>query len=143
MRLYSFRYFNIVKLQAKSLDQELTLFYPCHKNNNKNNKKNKNPSPKSIRRVCARRLKFDTKTNHKLLAEFRGLGVQMIHVTRRTRTTRRTPPKSTISEHPKNLFVTHRCLPKKFCTHIFCGPKFFFNQKCLFDQKKFWDQKFF
>ena len=29
----------IVKLQAKSLDQELTLFYPCHKNN-KNKKKN-------------------------------------------------------------------------------------------------------
>ena len=54
---------NIVKLQAKSLDQELTLFYPCHKNNKKkkNNKKNKkNPSPKSIRRGSARRLKFDT-----------------------------------------------------------------------------------
>ena len=29
----------IVKLQAKSLDQELTLFYPCHKN--KKNKKKK------------------------------------------------------------------------------------------------------
>ena len=29
-----------VKLQAKSLDLELTLFYPCHK---KNKKKNKNP----------------------------------------------------------------------------------------------------
>ena len=29
-----------VKLQAKSLDQELTLFYPCHK---KKKKKKKNP----------------------------------------------------------------------------------------------------
>ena len=39
------RPFSIVKLQAKSLDQELTLFYPGHKKNkNKNNKKkNKNP----------------------------------------------------------------------------------------------------
>ena len=25
----------IVKLQVESLDYELTLFYPCHKNNNK------------------------------------------------------------------------------------------------------------
>ena len=34
--------FDIVKLQAKSLDLELTLFYPCLKK--KNNKKNtKNP----------------------------------------------------------------------------------------------------
>ena len=30
----------IVKLQAKSLDKELTLFYPCHKKNKNNNKKN-------------------------------------------------------------------------------------------------------
>ena len=52
----------MVKHQAKSLDFELTLFYPCHKKNKnkKNNKKNKNPSPKSIRRGSARRLKFDT-----------------------------------------------------------------------------------
>ena len=47
----------IVKLQAKSLDEELTLFYPCHKKNNKN--KN-NPSPKYSRRGGARSLKFDT-----------------------------------------------------------------------------------
>ena len=32
-----------VKLQAKSLDLELTLFYHCHKNNKKNKKKKKNP----------------------------------------------------------------------------------------------------
>ena len=49
----------IVKLQAKSLDLELTLFYPCHNKNKKKNKK-KNPPPKSIRRGSARRLKFDT-----------------------------------------------------------------------------------
>ena len=42
------------------------MFYPCHKKKkkkkkkNKKNKKNKNPSPKSIRRGSARRLKFDT-----------------------------------------------------------------------------------
>ena len=30
--------FFFVKLQAKSLDQELTLFSPCHKNKNKKNK---------------------------------------------------------------------------------------------------------
>ena len=57
------------------------MFYPCHK---KNKNKNKNPPPKSIRRGCTRRLKW---TIHGLLAEFRGLGV---HVTRTTRTTRRT-----------------------------------------------------
>ena len=45
----------MVKLQAKSLDWELTLFYTCHKKN----KNNKNPSTKSIRMGCTRRLKFD------------------------------------------------------------------------------------
>ena len=38
---------------------------------------------------CTRRLKFDTKTTHGLLAEFRGLGVRMTHVTRRTRMTKK------------------------------------------------------
>ena len=61
------------------------MFYPCHKNKNnkkKNNKKNKkNPSPKSIRRGSARRLKFDTKTTHGVLAEFRGLGVTFVQAT--------------------------------------------------------------
>ena len=38
----------ILKLQSKSLDKKLTLFYPCHKkkkkkNNNKKKKKKKNP----------------------------------------------------------------------------------------------------
>ena len=67
--------YKIVKLQAKSLDQELTLFYPCHKKkkNKKKNKKNKNPPPKSIRRGSARKLKFDMlQTTHGLLGEFRG-----------------------------------------------------------------------
>ena len=49
-----------VKLQAKSLDYELTLFYPCHKNKKNNKSNKKNPSPKFIRRGSARRLKFDT-----------------------------------------------------------------------------------
>ena len=61
------------------------MFYPCHKNKKK--KKKKNPPPKSIRRGCTRGLKFDVKTIHGLLAEFRGLGV---NVTRTTRTTGRT-----------------------------------------------------
>ena len=46
---------------------------------------NKNPQPKSIRRACTKRLKFDTKTTYELLAKFRGLGVRMTHVTKRTR----------------------------------------------------------
>ena len=77
---------------SRSLDLELTLFYPCHKkNNNKNKNKNKNnPSPKSIRRGCTGRLKFDAQTIHRLLAEFRGLGV---HV---TRTTGRTKPRAKV-----------------------------------------------
>ena len=50
-----------VKLQAQSLEEELTLFYAFHKKKKKKNKnKNKNPSSKSIRRGSARRLKLDT-----------------------------------------------------------------------------------
>ena len=56
-----------VKLQAKSLDQELTLVYHGHNNNKNNNKKN--PLPKSTRKGRATRLKFDTQTTHGLLAE--------------------------------------------------------------------------
>ena len=56
-----------------------------------------------------------------LLAECRGLGVERTHVTRRKRTRRRAPPKSTITEHTKNIFVTPRWfLPKK----EFFGPIF-------------------
>ena len=66
------------------------MFYPCH---NKKNKKKKNPPPKSIRRRSAGRLNFDTKTTHVVLAEFRGLGV---HVTRTTRTTRRTKARAKV-----------------------------------------------
>ena len=40
-------HFIFVKLQAKSLDQELTLFYPCHKKNKKKNKKNKKKKKKN------------------------------------------------------------------------------------------------
>ena len=97
------------------------MFYPCHKKKNDKKKKKKNPSPKSIRRGSVRRLKFDTYTTHGLWAGFRGLGVQMTDVTRRPRTTRRTPPKYAITEHTKNLIVTHRpCLSKAFL-----DPKFF------------------
>ena len=36
----------------------------------------------------------------------------MTHVTRRTKTTRKTPPKSAIMELPKNIIVTRRqCIP--------------------------------
>ena len=71
-----------VKLQAKSLDLELTLFYPCHKNNKK---------------TPHQRLKFDTYTAHGFLAE---LGVQKNYVTRRTR---RAAQITTLTEHAKNL----------------------------------------
>ena len=59
-----------VKLQAKSLDQEMTLFYPCQKNK----KNNKNPSPKSIKMGCTRRLKFDIQTSHRLSLGGQGPG---------------------------------------------------------------------
>ena len=105
-----------VKLQAKSLDLELTLFYPCHKKKKNNNK---NPPPKSISGGCARRLKFDAQTTHGLLAEFRGLGV---HVTRRTRTT------------------TKFLDPKFFQTKIFfSGQKSFFVSKFFSDPNLFSD----
>ena len=44
------------------------------------------PPPKSIRRGCTRSLKFYVYTTHGLLPEFKGLRVQVTHVTRRTRT---------------------------------------------------------
>ena len=43
------------------------------------------PTPKFIRMGCTRRLKFDIYTTHELLAEFRGIGVQLTHVTRGTK----------------------------------------------------------
>ena len=62
---------HFVKLQAKSLEQELTLFYPCHKNKNKNkkNKKNKNPSPKGgvhSSRIKCKGVQLTQKNWHKL-----------------------------------------------------------------------------
>ena len=53
-----------------------------------------------------------------LLAELRGLVVQMSHVTRRAR---RTPLITTITEHAKNLFVPTRKISPKYsmiqCSH--------------------------
>ena len=89
----SYRYGILSNFSPKSR----LLSYPCHKKNNNNN----NNPPKSIRKGCTRRLKFDTQTTHGLFAEFRGLGVQMTHATRRTR---RTPPKSTITAVFTNSF---------------------------------------
>ena len=65
----------------------------------------------------------------------------MTHVTRRTRTTRRPPPKSKINEHTKNLFVTQRwcwCSPKKFGPTIFFEPKLFSDPKFIQTQNNFW-----
>jgi len=142
-----FTNFFLVKLQAKSLDKELTLFYPCH---NKDNNKNKNPSPKSIRRGV---LESWNLTHRPIMGFWLSLGVQMTHVTRRTR---RTTPKSTITEHTKNLIVAPKILsdPKFFQnqyffqTQIFFDTKFFrtkflFGPKTLFCQKKISDLTFF
>ena len=74
---------------------------------------------------CTRRLKFDTQTTHRLLAEFRGLRVRMTHVTRRTRT--------------KIFFLN----PKFFRPKIFFRDKIFFsNPKFCFDPN-FFRTKFF
>ena len=72
------RHFNLMRYFSAhkpflSLDQELTLFYPCHNNKNKNKKKKENPHQNLSEGGCTRRLKFDTQTTHGLLAEFRGL----------------------------------------------------------------------
>ena len=127
------------------------MFYPCHKNKKKKNKKNKNknPPPKSIGWGCTRRLKFDAETSHGLLAEFRGLGVQVKRRTRRT-------SQSTITEHTKNLIVTQRrCLLTQtfFEPKIFSDPNFFraqifsdsdfFQAQIFVGPKIFCDPKFF
>ena len=82
----------------------------------------KEPSPNSIKRGCRRSLEFETQTTHGLLAEFRGLRTC---VSRRRTTTTRTPPKSTIREHTKNLIVAHRrCLPiRDLETKLFLCPE--------------------
>ena len=81
-------------------------------------------------------------THRLLLAEFWD---RMTHVTRRTRTTRRSQPKSTIMEHTKNQILTHRrFLPTvSFGPKIFCGPKIDFGPKILWTQHIFGDPKFF
>ena len=66
--IYQYLLIYIVKLQAKSLDQE--------------------------------------QTTHGILAEFKGLGVLITHVKRRTRT--RTPPKSAILQHTNIFQATSR-----------------------------------
>ena len=110
-----------VKLQAKSIDQELTLFYPCHKKKRKNNKNNKHrPPQKSLKRGCTRGLKFEGKTTHGLSIEFRWLGV---HVTRITRTKKISDPKFFSAP---NFFRAQNFLdPKFFWTQLFFGPKTF------------------
>ena len=110
---------------------KLTLFYPCHKN------KNNNPSSKSISGECTKRLKFDAYTTQGLLAEFRGLWVQVI---RRTRTT-------TKFWDPK-FFQTQIFLGPNFSdpnfiqAQIFVGPKIFVTQN-FFGTQNFSDPKFF
>ena len=100
----------LVKLQAKSLGVDFVL--PLSQ---EQEQEEQEPTPKFIRSGRTRRLKFGTKTTHGLLAEFRGLGVRRTHVTRRTR---RTPPKSAISDNTKNIIVTHRrCLPIFFLSN--------------------------
>ena len=129
----------VVNLQAKSLDQELTLFYPCHKKNNKNKKKNKNPLPKYIRKGSVRRLKFDTQTTHGLLAEFRGLGV---HFTRRTRTTIKIWTQNFV--RPTNFFQPQNFFKSEFFFRPkFFGPKLFYDQIFFQNKNFFQTQKFF
>ena len=85
------------------------------------------------------------------MAEYRGFWVRLTHyVTRRTRTTKGTPPKSTITKPTNNLLVTHRwCLPKKFLDQkFFCDQKFFrslnfFWPKIFSDPNLFSDLKLF
>ena len=100
---------------VKSLDQELTLFQPYHQKKN-----NKNTPPKSIRRVCTRRQKFDKQTTHELLAEFRGLGVQL------TLGTRRTLQKSAIAEEPNSFLAQNFSNVKFFRNQTFFQNKIFF-----------------
>ena len=102
------------------------------------------PQPKSIKRGCTRSLKFR-------------LGVQRTHITRRTRKTKRTPPKSTIREHTKNLIMVHimHFLPisdlktkRPNFLNKFCFTKNFFWLKTFFEPKissnsQFFGSKFF
>ena len=73
------------------------------------------------------------------------LGVQLTDVTRKTRTTRRTPPKLTISKHTKNLIEAHRrCLPIFFFNlKFFWDGNFCFHSKFYFGRKIFFDPNFF
>ena len=81
-------------------------------------------------------LKFDTQTTPGVWTEFRGLGVWMIYVTRRTR---RASPKSTVEEYTRNLIVAHRsCLPIGFFL-----PTVFWTQNFVWTQNLFCDQNFF
>ena len=63
----------------------------------------------------------------------------MTHVKRWTRATRRTPPKSTLTEYTKNLFVTQIFFQLIF----FSDSKFFYTQNFCVNQNSFWIQNFF
>ena len=70
---------NIVKPQSKVqtsvLGQGVDFVFPLSQQQEQ--EQEKQPPPKSSRRGCTRRLKSDIYTTHRLLAELRGLGVQM------------------------------------------------------------------
>ena len=83
------------------------------------------------------------KTNHGLLAELRGLGVQMTHVKKRTRTTRRTPPKSTITGPKKNFRPKNFSDPKYFLELTFFWTQNFFGTRFFLDPKFFFRAKIF
>ena len=75
-------------------------------------------------------------THRPIMGFWLSLGVQMTHVTRRTR---RTSPKSTITEHTKNLIVA----PKILSDPKFFQNQYFFQTQIFFDTKFFWMKNFF
>ena len=119
----------------------MTLFYPCHKNENENKK---NPHQNLSVGDVIEGWNLRRRLHMGFLAEFRGFGVRMTRVRRRTRTKRRTPPKYTIMELTKNLIVAHRrCLPIVFLEHQFYLAPNFFWPKFFSNPNYFWIQNFF
>ena len=80
------------------------------------------------RRGCTRRLKFDTKTSHGLLTKFRGLGIRITRVRRRTKT----KPKKIL--WPKNIFDPNFSFDPKICFNL----NFFQTQNFFLTQNLFW-----
>ena len=80
-----------------------------------------------MRRECIRSQKFDTKTTHGLLVEFRGLGVQRTHFTRTTRT------RDQNFVHAQNPFWGQTFFRTKdiFRLKMSWGPKFILNPNFL------------